>query len=102
MGQVLPFIRREAAFDPEATAILITAYQTTIQRFGDRRQPTALREIAAPGSLRSPQRRTQSGTALRCCLDDNPAHAKRRLRDEIRECTSSGRASALPFSRPHL
>jgi hypothetical protein len=47
MGQVLPFIRREAGFDPEATAILITAYQTTIQRFGDRRQPAALREIAA-------------------------------------------------------
>jgi hypothetical protein len=46
MGQVLPFVRREAAFD-EATAILIAAYQTAVQKFGDRRQPAALREIAA-------------------------------------------------------
>jgi hypothetical protein len=47
MGQVLPFVRREAAFDLEATAILIAAYQTAIQRVGDRRHPAALREIAA-------------------------------------------------------
>jgi hypothetical protein len=47
MGQVLPFVHREAAFDLEATAILIAAYQTAIERFGDRLQPAALREIAA-------------------------------------------------------
>ena len=47
MGQVLPFVRREAAFDLEATAILIAAYQTAIQRVGDGRHPAALREIAA-------------------------------------------------------
>jgi hypothetical protein len=47
MGQVFPFVRREAAFDPEATAILIAACQTAIQRFGDRRQSAALRGIAA-------------------------------------------------------
>jgi hypothetical protein len=47
MGQVLPFVRREAAFDLEATEILIAAYQTAIERIADRLHRGALREIVA-------------------------------------------------------
>ena len=47
MGQLLPFARREAAFDLETTTILIAAYETAIERIASRRQPGALREIAA-------------------------------------------------------
>ena len=47
MGHVVPFVRHEAAFDLEATAILISAYETAVERIEDRLQPAALREIAA-------------------------------------------------------
>ena len=47
MGQLVPFTRREAAFDLETTSILIAAYETAIGRIDDRTQPGALREIAA-------------------------------------------------------
>ena len=47
MGQVLPFVRLEAAFDVEATAILVAAYEMAIKSIGSRVQPSALREIAA-------------------------------------------------------
>ena len=47
MARVLPFVRSEAAFDLETTAILIAAYETAIEGIEDRIQPGALREIAA-------------------------------------------------------
>ena len=47
MGQLLPFARRETAFDLQTTSILIAAYETVIQRIASHRQPGALREIAA-------------------------------------------------------
>jgi hypothetical protein len=47
MGQIVPFSRRETAFDLEATSILIVAYEAAIERIEARMQPSALREIAA-------------------------------------------------------
>jgi hypothetical protein len=47
MAQILPFVRTEAAFDLETTAILISAYETAVEGIADRIQPGAFREIAA-------------------------------------------------------
>jgi hypothetical protein len=47
MGRVVPFLRPQTTFDFEMTPILIAAYETAVEGIEDRRQPGALREIAA-------------------------------------------------------
>jgi hypothetical protein len=47
MGQVLQFFRSEKAFDAEATAALVVAYDKAIARIDHHDQPGSVREIVA-------------------------------------------------------
>lgn len=47
MGQILPFYRREKAFDSDATAILAAAYEKAMEVIELRDQPPIMREVAA-------------------------------------------------------
>jgi hypothetical protein len=47
MGQILPFSRREKAFDADATAVLIAAYERAMVAIEGRNHPGVMREVAA-------------------------------------------------------
>jgi hypothetical protein len=47
MGQVIQFSRRNRGFDPDATAVLIAAYESAIAAIARSGQPQNLCEIAA-------------------------------------------------------
>lgn len=47
MGQTLPFCRREKAFDPDTTTLLIAAYERAIVVIERRDHPRVMRQVAA-------------------------------------------------------
>ena len=47
MGKILQFFRPEKAFDAEATALLIAAYEKAIAGIERKRLPEIMREVAA-------------------------------------------------------
>ena len=64
MGQVVPFLRPQTTFDFEMTSILIAAYETAVESIAERRQPGALREIAARRIIALSLRGERSPTRL--------------------------------------